>query len=136
MYNTQQRTALLELLNNSPDREFTAGEIAAELQRASTTPISLSAVYRNLAAMEKKGQVVRKRGKNNRENYYRYVHSHHCEDKLHMTCMQCGKTFHINDRITAELLESARKLDGFLIDTVQTVLYGTCPACIIQNKTQ
>ena len=55
VYHTEQRKSILDYLESRQDACVTAGEVAAALSAA----VSKSAVYRNLADLEKEGKVVR-----------------------------------------------------------------------------
>ena len=55
-YSTQQRKALLHYLSEHPDEHLSTRQIA---QALAAKKISLSAVYRNLAALEAEGKVRR-----------------------------------------------------------------------------
>jgi len=55
-YETRQRRALLSFLSNHPDEQFSARQIASELEKDG---ISLSAVYRNLTDLEAESRICR-----------------------------------------------------------------------------
>lgn len=123
-YMTQPRKRLLNYLHSHADEDLTAAKIAEELPE-----ISVSAVYRNLAALEKDG-AVRKVAKNGtREVFYQYRKAEACRDHLHLSCKKCGKTFHMNEAETEALLDAITRVDGFTVDREATVLYGICEQC-------
>ena len=95
MYMTEQRKKLFEFFKSHPDMTISARDLAAQLVAEEHAKISVSAVYRNLAMLEREGLILRSPGKNNRENVYRYVSLGACEDKLHITCLKCGRTTHM-----------------------------------------
>ena len=68
-------------------------------------------------------------GKNNRENVYRYVSLGACEDKLHITCLKCGRTTHMTQKISDKLLKDVLRGDKFDIDLSKTTVYGVCKDC-------
>lgn len=125
-YATRQRTVLLEYLSRHHDENLTPRGIAAALE---TEGISLSAVYRNLAALEAEGRVRRVVASAGREASYQYADAEACRSSLHMSCVKCGRTFHMSAP-DAELIESClRQNECFSIDRSSTVLYGTCAEC-------
>ena len=73
MYMTEQRKKLFEFFKSHPDMTISARDLAAQLVAEEHAKISVSAVYRNLAMLEREGLILRSPGKNNRENVYRYV---------------------------------------------------------------
>lgn len=123
-YMTQPRKRLLSYLHSHADQTLSAGQIAADLPE-----ISVSAVYRNLAALEQDGAVRKLAKAGSREVFYQYMKAEECRDHLHLSCRKCGKTFHMDEAETEALVESIARLDGFAVDRSETVLYGTCEEC-------
>ena len=123
-YMTQPRKRLLSYLHNPADETLSAGQIAQELPE-----ISVSAVYRNLSALEKDGAVQKVAKAGTREVFYRYKKAEECRAHLHLSCKKCGRTFHMDEAETEALVEAVARLDGFEIDRSDTVLYGVCEDC-------
>lgn len=123
-YMTQPRKRLLSYLHTHADETLSAGQIAEELPE-----ISVSAVYRNLSALERDGAVRKVAKAGSREVFYQYMNAEKCRDHLHLSCKKCGKTFHMDEEETAALLDSIARIDGFSVDRGDTVLYGTCEDC-------
>ncbi len=124
-YATRQRKLLLDYLARHHDETLTAGQIADAL---AADGISRSAVYRNLASLEEAGKVRRTVGAG-RESQYRYADAAECRNSLHLSCMKCGRTFHMALPDAALLETSLAENEGFAIDKASTVLYGTCGDC-------
>ena len=91
--------------------------------------MSISAVYRNLAALEQDGSIRKVSAPGTRESYYQYLGGHCCEH-LHLSCKKCGKTFHMDEAQTEALVSTIAKLDHFALDRADTVLYGLCKQCV------
>ena len=91
-YNTKQRRALLAFLEEHPDELLTARQMADALAEKQ---ISLSAVYRNLAQLEAEEKVRRSAKSGSHEAFYQYLDAKGCKGALHMSCVKCGKTFHM-----------------------------------------
>lgn len=123
-YMTQPRKRLLSYLHTHADETLSAGQIAEELPE-----ISVSAVYRNLSALEQDGAVRKVAKSGSREVFYQFMKAEECKDHLHLSCKKCGKTFHMDEEETAVLLDSIARIDGFSVDRGDTVLYGTCEDC-------
>ena len=103
-YSTQQRKALLAYLSRHPDELLSARQIADAL---ADEKISLSAVYRNLAQLETEEKVRRSSKSGTREVYFQYLDAESCKGALHMSCVKCGRTFHMasgNAALFAKLL--------------------------------
>ena len=128
-YMTKPRKRLLNYLAEHRDERLCAKQIAGELEN-----VSVSAVYRNLSALEQDGRVRRVSVTGSREIFYQYLDCASCRDHLHLSCKKCGKTFHMDEQETAQLAEALEKLDGFELDRGQTVLYGICGSCKTKNE--
>ncbi len=125
-YMTEQRRKLLDFLHSHPDKLFSAKDIARNL---SDRDISVSAVYRNLAWLERAGVISRTVKDGRREIYYSCVGADCCREKIHLTCMKCGDTFHMDSEVSERILRDVAGVDGFRIDKCKTVLYGVCKHC-------
>ena len=123
-YMTRPRKRLITYLHSHADETLTAGQISQDLPE-----ISVSAVYRNLSALEQDGTVRRVAKAGSREVFYQYMKAEECRDHLHLSCKKCGKTFHMDEAETEALLDSIARLDGFTVDRGDTVLYGVCERC-------
>ena len=125
-YITKQRRILRTFLEDHPDESLSAADIAKALADQS---ISVSAVYRNLSALEQDGAVRRVSKTGSREVFYQYLAAEECRSHLHLSCKKCGKTFHMDAEETEDLVERIAALDKFALDRSETVLYGVCEAC-------
>lgn len=125
-YMTKQRKALLAFLSEHADKEFSARQIAETL---SSDSVSVSAVYRNLSALEQDGKIRRVSKSGSREAFYQYTDCTGCKDCLHLSCEKCGKTYHMNTPDAERLVAALAQNDEFSIDKTATVLYGVCKEC-------
>lgn len=125
-YRTLQRSMIQELFSEHPHEMFSAKEIRGLL---GDETVSLSAIYRNLAELERSGQVLRLAKSGAREAYYRYTGTQACRGRIHLTCKKCGRTFHMKQEDAEALVQSARKYRDFSVDLTDTVLIGICGDC-------
>ncbi len=125
-YATKQRAALLEYLRAHADEALSAGRICEALAEKG---ISKSAVYRNLAALERSGLLQRSASSESKGAAFRYLGAEACRDHLHLSCSKCGKTYHMDVNATSRLLDSVAQGTDFQIDSTSTVLYGICGQC-------
>lgn len=124
-YNTEQRRAILLYLESKRDACVTAGEIAEALGAA----VSKSAVYRNLADLEREGKVVRVSLPGDRAMGYRYAGSHACAGKIHISCVRCGRTEHVSASAAARFEQALASEDGFSLNKGECLLFGVCKDC-------
>lgn len=125
-YVTKQRKVLLDYLEKHADELLSVQELAEVLEQEA---ISRSSVYRNLAEMETEGAVRRKYSGAGREILYQYVGAKACKGSLHLSCKQCGRTFHMTTSGAEQLLRDVANTEGFAVDKRDTVLYGICEDC-------
>lgn len=125
-YLTKQREQLLQYLSVHTDEQMTARQIADAL---TSEKISMSAVYRNLSALEQEGLLKRSIRENTREVYYQYIDAIQCRDSLHLSCCICGKITHLDCHDAEQLIRHTLEKTGFQIDKSETILYGICKDC-------
>ena len=124
-YFTEQRKLISDYLESRKDECITAQEIADAL----SLTVSKSAVYRNLAALEQEGKVVRVTLAGGRSFGYRYAGSHACAGKIHISCVRCGKTEHVSSRTATAFEQALATEDGFSLNKSECLLYGICKSC-------
>lgn len=125
-YLTKQRRVLLSYLGGHADELLSVRRIADELSDAQ---ISLSAVYRNLSELESEGKVRKYVKDGMREVFYQYMDADGCKGRLHLACLKCGRTFHMDAKDAELLAEHIRRTERFAIDQADTAIYGTCEGC-------
>ena len=125
-YSTQQRKALLAYLSRHPDELLSARQISDAL---ADEKISLSAVYRNLAQLEAEEKGRRSAKSGSHEAFYQYLDAKGCKGALHMSCVKCGKTFHMADSNAALFAKHLAQSEQFTLDAADTILYGICSDC-------
>ena len=128
---TKPRKRLLTYLHSHADETLSAAQISADLPE-----ISVSAVYRNLSALEQEGAVRKLTKTGSREVFYQYMDAEACRAHLHLSCKKCGQTFHMGAEETEALVRSVAALDKFAVDRSETVLYGICEKCQEENSDQ
>lgn len=89
-YNTRQRELLADYLSKHTDEKITARQIEDALH---DDKISISAIYRNLAILEKDGQVKRCVGDGSREVYFQYIASNLCKTVFTLHVAYVGNIF-------------------------------------------
>lgn len=125
-YLTRQRKRLLTYLSEHTDEQMTARQIADAL---TADNISISAVYRNLSALEEEGLLKRSVREGTREVFYQYIAAAKCKDSLHLSCRVCGKSIHLDEVDTTQLIQNTLRNTGFQIEKTETILYGICEGC-------
>ena len=104
MYMTAQRKLLFRYFSEHPDVSVTARQLCDVLNNGDQVKIGLSSIYRNLAALTKAGFILQTISQDSKEARYRYVSPETCGHRLHLTCLRCGKTFHMTQKLSDRLL--------------------------------
>lgn len=126
VYTTKQRKIILAFLQSQSHDIFSAAQIIDSVQ---AQQISASAVYRNLAELESAGEIRKIRKNGAREAYYQYVDTACCRNEIHLFCLQCEKTFHMNHTRAQAFRNLLLLEEDFMVDTGNTVIHGICSAC-------
>lgn len=130
-YKTEQRNLLLNFLKNSPDVCFTAKQITDALKNEN---ISKSAVYRNLSELEKEEKIKRVTKQNSKESFFQFLDTENCRNHIHLSCLKCGKIFHLENSTAQKLISNLEDAQGFEIDKEKSTLYGICKDCVKKGR--
>ncbi len=125
-YLTDQRKNLLALFKANLHESFSAKQIYKALDDES---ISISAIYRNIATMEKDGLLCRVASSTNREALYQYLDPHSCAGVIHLVCDKCSKTQHLDKEVSNILIGTANENFGFKVNEQMVMIYGLCKNC-------
>ncbi|MBP5307794.1 MAG: transcriptional repressor [Clostridia bacterium] len=125
-YSTNQRKILLEYLEKHHDFALSAARIAEDIAGEN---ISVSAVYRNLAALEEEGAVRRTAKSGDRSAYYQYIGYEKCKNRIHLSCMKCVRNYHLSIKEADGLVEAVMEGEGFEVNREETVIKGLCSEC-------
>ena len=58
-----------------------------------------------------------------------YLDAESCKGALHMSCVKCGRTFHMASGNAALFAKHLAQSEQFTLDAADTVLYGICADC-------
>lgn len=129
-YSTKQRKILLDYFGKHKDERLSTTEIVCALADCG---VSESAVYRNLIALENGGKLRRTSKAGDRKTYYQYIDDEDCRDRIHLSCVKCGKTCHVSQSASKRLARDLRSEDDFIISNGDTVIYGICKKCNLSS---
>lgn len=126
-YATAQRELLLAYFEKHPDQQFSVDELA-EAFKGTSSAISQSAIYRNVARMVADGLLQKLAYEGSRKAVYQYFSKAECADHLHLKCESCGRLVHMDEDSLNALSALAEQLD-FKVDSKKSILYGSCKDC-------
>ena len=127
---TNQRIAILEVLNNRPGKHLTAEEIYDYVRRK-FPDIGLATVYRTIQLLSELSLIDKL---NLDDGYTRYEigsknqeesHHHH-----HLICLECGNVYAFQDDLLENLENRIKDTLGFEVSDHEVKLYGHCKKCI------
>ncbi len=124
---TQQRTALLQLINSS-DRHWDAEQIAASLSREGHK-IGIATIYRGLQALEQAALITAIQI-DGRKHYERADKQHHD----HLICTACGTIAEFYSPEIESLQLQVAEAHQFSIADHQLTLYGLCRDCRVAKE--
>ncbi len=125
-YNTKQRTSLLNVFKESPDKCFSA----KELIRMPGISLGEATVYRTLSKFEKEGLIKKYIGSNSEGAMYQYSdNQEHCQHHFHLKCTDCGVLIHMDCHLMDSFQKHIKDEHNFAVDSGKTTLYGLCDKC-------
>ncbi len=129
-YKTKQRDKLIEYFQRDVHRSISAQDIYQDLNNdVAEEVISLSAIYRNLAEMEKEQLLCKVSKHGETRALYQYVHPSACSGVIHLKCEQCNETLHLDRNVSQMIFSMAEDQFQFLLNNSSAYLYGKCSLC-------
>lgn len=127
---TVQRRAILDALERAPG-PLTPQEVL-DAARETHAGLGLATVYRNLSTLEEAGDIipVHLPGESARFEVSGRGHHHH------FRCEHCHGVFELHTTCPVAVLEGVTLPGGFAVKGHELTLYGVCPQCQTQSRTQ
>lgn len=125
-YETKARKLLQAYFASHPDTSIPISQIINDL---ALYRISKASVYRNLSLLEQDGTLQKVAKEGSREGAYRYLKAGRCKEHLHLSCIRCGKTIHLDLPTTTSLITIIQNESSFHVDCTSSVIYGLCSSC-------
>ncbi len=128
-YNTASRGRILDYLKENKDRAVNVNDILKAMTD-SGNEVNITTIYRYLEKLTECGQVMKYVAENGTRAVYQYVdENHHCEDHLHLQCVECGSIIHLDCHFMDEISEHVLMEHGFRIQCRNSIIYGVCDNC-------
>ena len=125
-YQTEQRKVLLSLFEQDSHRTYSAHDLLEAIPDAG---ISLSAIYRNLKALELQGVICKTNDPKQSEAQYHYINPQDCVGIIHLKCEICDQIYHLNQHISRMIFNFTEDDLGFKLNQAGAFLYGKCSNC-------
>ena len=127
-YSTKQKRELTEFLLNHDSEHFSIDDLVFQME-AKGDKIGRSTVYRCLEALAEQGSVRRYQNAQGVTQYQPVRNPENCATHFHMMCKKCGRLYHVDCDLMAQLDAHIRSHHAFTIDMRETVLVGVCGRC-------
>lgn len=125
---TRQRTAVLELLGDTP--EFRSAQQLHDDLIARGESVGLATVYRNLTVLAESGRVdVLRIGEENLYRKCEETHHHH-----HLVCRECGRTVELRGDAIEKWAAELGAETGFTDIDHTLELVGLCAECTAREE--
>lgn len=128
-YTTASRKKILEFLKSNRDRTVKASDIDSFLKQ-NDSEVNITTIYRYLDKLAQEGTVIKYVAEKGSQAVYQYVETgHHCEEHLHVTCVNCGCIIHLECAFMDEILDHILNDHGVTLQCRSSMLYGLCREC-------
>lgn len=117
---SRQREAILSVLR-STDTHPTANWVYNKVKEQIPN-ISLGTVYRNLAELQKSGEIISLSVGDGHDHF-----DGDCSAHIHLHCKICGKIYDIAEE--SDYLAARAEQNGFMPEASVCIVYGICKNC-------
>ena len=129
MYETKQKTFILNILKENKDKHLTIEEIY-DLLKENNYSVSIATIYRYLEKLVSTN-IVRKYNTSHTEKAtFQYI-DEDCkkENHIHLICLKCNKLIHLNCHEMSSFIHHFEEHHDFKIIPNKVVYYGYCNEC-------
>lgn len=123
---TRSQAQIVKVLK-SLNRPISAQDLYLELKKRKQ-PLGLATVYRGLEALKLEGE-IQARQLSNGESLYSLIH----QDQHYLTCVNCGKSFPIDECPVHDLEDKLEQSHQFKVYYHTLEFFGLCQLCQMAN---
>lgn len=129
MYQTKQKSYILNILKENKDKHLNAEEIFMILKEQNLS-VSLATLYRYLDKLVNENIVRKYTSSHLGKACYQYIDSHcHKHNHFHLICLKCNKLIHLDCDLIDSFLSHVEEHHKFKISKEKVVYYGYCDEC-------
>ena len=132
-YKTDNRKTILSYFQENENRALSVADINQHLTKINKK-INLSTIYRYLDKLEREGIIIKHIADQGTKATFQYCGEHECEHHLHLTCVGCGNTIHLECDFMNEISSHIADHHHFHLQCKDSVLYGVCEHCAKKTK--
>lgn len=127
MYQTKQKTAIIEYLKANSESHLAVDQILFDLNKRNIK-VSSATLYRFLDNLINLNMVRKIILDNSNKACFQYINSS-CHSHYHLMCTKCNKLYHLRCDEIDELIDHVYKNHDFKIEPERILLYGICKDC-------
>ncbi len=79
--------------------------------------------------MAREGLLRRVANESTKEALYQYIDPDNCLGVIHLVCVKCSKTYHLNRHVSELVTSMALDDFGFAVNRHKAIIYGLCENC-------
>jgi Fur family ferric uptake transcriptional regulator len=135
-YHTKQRAAVLSYIASLNGIHATAAQIVKYFNNQDSA-IGRTTIYRHLGKLVESGKVRKYTIDGVTGACYQFVSPEDSQrTHLHLKCENCGQLLHMECELFEQIRGHFYDHHIFKINTMRTVLYGKCEACLSNGLTE
>ncbi|NMD38307.1 MAG: hypothetical protein GYA87_06485 [Christensenellaceae bacterium] len=128
-YKTKGKQAIIDYIESQGNKSFTVKQLFYHLQKNSID-LNISTLYRFLNKLEEEKFLIKHINKSGKEACFQYINKNEaCFDHLHIQCIKCSQTLHLDCEYMHRLYDHILNEHGFKLKYEKSILYGTCKKC-------
>ena len=128
-YKTKPRNLIIEYLKDNADTRFTARDILNAVKDKGDG-LDRSTIYRNLERLCTEGKLIKYKEADVNASCYQYSEQHEsCHEHMHAQCSECGRIFHLDNKIFNSAAKKMMSEYGIEIDYGKSVIICLCDKC-------
>ena len=127
-YSTRQKREVMEFLEKHDMDHYSVEELVFRMEEQGMK-IGRSTVYRCLEQLAGQGSVRKYQNAQGVTQYQPVKNGENCASHFHMMCKICGRLYHVDCELMAQLEAHIRTEHAFQLDMRETVLVGVCGKC-------
>ncbi len=127
-YQTKQKVAIYECINDNKDAYFSIDKIVEDLKRKDIN-VGRTTVYRFIRNLVEQGKLNTFTNSKNSSTYYQVINT---EDNphIHFRCEKCDKILKIDCNEYNNFINHIEKSHSLNITGIKTVISGRCSVCL------
>ncbi len=122
-YSTHSKKEVLDFFSMSPHSSYSLNDLIKELPE-----LPKSSIYRIVDSLESEKKIMKVGTNKTRSALYQLCDENTCPRHMHIRCIKCGKTEHLDEKTSLEIEKRIEERVGYAV-LFSTVFDGLCSEC-------